>query len=145
VDHRFASRLLLSLLCGLQGIATVLIDLNRTHATNPKWARHARLHVVWQALTMALLAMLEIALIWGNCLDQKRGFYFALLLATLSPVAFLLSYAAREWFGGALSDPNGIQPVRMFIFRRVRFVDLNLAAVIAALVSLAAIIAIYRW
>jgi hypothetical protein len=136
---------LLSLLCGIQGIATVLIDLNRTHATNPKWARHARFHVVWQTLTMTLLALLEIVLIWGNYLDQNRGFYLALLLAALSPIAFLLSYAARVWFGGALSDPNGIQPVRLLIFRRVPLVDLNLAVVVAALLSLAAIIAIYRW
>ncbi len=37
MDHRNIARVLLSLLCAVQGLATLGIDLNRTHATNPKW------------------------------------------------------------------------------------------------------------
>ncbi len=144
MDHRLVSRVLLSLLCGVQGIATILIDLNRTHATNPTWARHARFHVVWQTVTMAFLAVLEIALIWGDILGLESGFYLALLLTTLSPVAFLLSWAARKWFDGALSDPGGIPPLRLILFGRVRLVDLNMVAVIVALFSLALIGMSYR-
>jgi hypothetical protein len=145
VDHRFVARLLLSLLCGIQGISTLLIDLNRTHATNPAWARHARFHLVWQTLTMALLAVVEVALIWGGWMDPERGFYLALTLAALSPMAFLLSYTGRGWFGGALSDPNGIQPLRVVLARRTLLVDLNLVAVIAAVLYLAAMVVLYRW
>lgn len=139
MDHRFVSRVLLSLLCGVQGIATILIDLNRTHARNPSWTRHARFHVVWQTLTMAFLAVLEVVLLWGNVLDRESGFYLALLLTMLSPVAFLVSWVARAWFDGALSDPGGIPPLRLIIFRRVRFLDMNMVAVLAALLSLAVI------
>lgn len=144
MDHRLVSRVLLSLLCGVQGIATIVIDLNRTHATNPTWARHARFHVVWQTLTMALLAVLEVVLIWGNMLGPERGFYLALLLTTLSPVAFLLSWAARKLFDGALSDPGGIPPLRLILFRRVRLIDLNMVAVIVALFFSALIGMSYR-
>lgn len=144
MDHRLVSRVLLSSLCGIQGIATILIDLNRTHATNPTWARHARFHVVWQTLTMAFLAVLEIVLIWGNMLGPERGFYLALLLTTLSPVAFLLSWAARKLFDGALSDPGGIPPLRLILLRRVRLIDLNMVAVIVALFFLALIGMSYR-
>jgi hypothetical protein len=145
VDHRWVARVLLSLLCGIQGIATLVIDLNRTHATNPTWVRHARFHVVWQTLTMALLAVVEIALIWGGWVDAERGFYLAVTLAALSPAAFLLSFAGRGWFGGALSDPNGIPPLRVVVGGRTLLVDMNLGAVIAAVLSLAAFVAIYRW
>ncbi len=144
MDHRFVSRVLLSLLCGVQGIATILIDLNRTHARNPSWTRHARFHVVWQTLTMAFLAVLEVVLLWGNVLDRESGFYLALLLTMLSPVAFLVSWVARAWFDGALSDPGGIPPLRLIIFRRVRFLDMNMVAVLAALLSLAVIGMHYR-
>ena len=137
--------MLLTLLCGIQGIATPLIDLNRTHATNPAWVRHARFHVVWQTLTMVLLAMIEVALIWGGWVDAEHGFYLAAMLAAVSPAAFLLSFAGRAWFGGALSDANGIRPLRMAVGGRTLLVDMNLVAVIAAVISLAAFVTIYRW
>jgi hypothetical protein len=145
VDHRWVARVLLSLLCGIQGIATVTIDLNRTHATNPRWVGHARFHVVWQTLTMALLAVVELGLLWSRCVGEERGFYLAMLLAGLSPVAFLGSCATRRAFGGTLSDTNGILPKRVVIGRRVVLVDMNLAAVLGALVVMGVIVAMYRW
>jgi hypothetical protein len=35
------ANLALSCLCLIQAITTVVIDLNRTHATNPLWTGHA--------------------------------------------------------------------------------------------------------
>ena len=145
MNYRLVARVLLALLCGIQGIATMLIDLNRTHATNPLWVRHARFHVVWQTLTMVLLAMIEVALIWGGWVDAEHGFYLAAMLAAVSPAAFLLSFAGRAWFGGALSDANGIRPLRVVVGGRSVLVDMNLVAVIAAVISLAAFVTIYRW
>jgi hypothetical protein len=136
---------LLSLLCGIQGIAMVAIDLNRTHATNPRWVGHARFHVVWQTLTMALLAAVELGLLWRGYVGEERGFYLAMLLAGLSPVAFLGSCATRRGFGGTLSDANGILPKRVVIGRRVVLVDLNLAAVVGALMAMGVMVAIYCW
>jgi hypothetical protein len=144
LDHRLIARVLLSLLCGVQGLATVAIDMNRTHATNPAWVRHARFHVVWQTLTMVLLVVVEIVLIWGGVVGEGRGFYGAEVLAMLSPVAFLLAWAGRKSFGGALSDPNGIPPVQVVLLGRARLVDMNVAAVVVALVALGVLVWIYR-
>jgi hypothetical protein len=55
---------LLTRVCGMRGLATLAIDLPRTHATNPCWSGHARFYVVWQSMNMALLSALEIGLIW---------------------------------------------------------------------------------
>jgi hypothetical protein len=144
VDHRWIARVGLSLLCGIQGIATVAIDFNRTHATNPEWARHARFHVVWQTVTTALASAVELGLLWSGWVSAELGFYLALLMASLSPIAFLVACAARRWFGGALSDPNGIQPVQLALGRRAIAVDMNLAAVVAALVTMGVIVMIWR-
>lgn len=140
MERTLLARLALSSLCALQGIATVAIDFNRTHATNPLWPGHARFHVVWQTLTVALLSVVELVLIWSGRTD---GFYLATLLAALSPIAFLVAFAARRLFGGTLSDPNGIPPARVNLLGAVRSFDMNLVAVVVALIALALIDAIY--
>jgi ABC-type branched-subunit amino acid transport system permease subunit len=145
VEHQVVARVLLTMLCGIQAIATVVIDFNKTHATNPLWVRHARFHVVWQTVSMALVGGVEVWLVWGNVIGSEKGFYLAMILAGISPVAFLFSCLGRSWYGGALSDPNGIPPVRINLFGRGVSVDMNLAAVVAALVSMAVFVAIYRW
>ena len=139
MERTLLARLALSSLCALQGIATVAIDLNRTHATNPLWPGHARFHVVWQTFTIALLSVVELVLIWSWRTD---GFYLASLLAALSPIAFLVAFAARRLFGGTLSDPNGIPPARVNLLGAVRSFDMNLVAVVVALIALALIDAI---
>jgi hypothetical protein len=82
-------------------------------------------------------------LIWLRSPYQKDGFYVALLLAAVSPLAFMIAFVSRAIFRGSLSDSNGIPPVRLTLFGKAFSIDLNLAAVVAALLSLGAILAIY--
>jgi len=100
--------------------------------------------VVWQTINVALLSVLELALIWLRGPYQKDGFYLAMLLTAASPLAFMIAFVSRRIFGGSLSDPNGIPPVRLKLFGAGLSIDLNFAAVLAALLSLAAILIIYR-
>jgi hypothetical protein len=144
LDHLLLARSSLSSLCAIQAIATVAIDFNRTHATNPLWTGHARFHVVWQSSTVVFLSALELVLVWWPGPYADHRFYLAALLAAASPMGFLAAFASRRLFGGTLSDPNGIPLARLHLFGRVRFIDMNLVAVIGALVSLTAMIAIYR-
>lgn len=141
MDRLWLARVALSSLCGLQGLATVAIDFNRTHATNPTWTGHARFHVVWQTVTVALLSGVELGLIASG---RRDGFYLALVLAAVSPVGFLVAVAGRGLFGGTLSDPNGVRPVRGTVFGVERSIDLNVVAVVLALIALAAIEWMYR-
>jgi hypothetical protein len=144
LNHVLVARILLSFLCALQGLATLAIDFNRTHATNPAWTGHARFHVVWQSISVALLSVLELALIWLHGPSQKGGFYLAWLLTAASPLAFMIAFVSRRIFRGSLSDPNGIPPVCLKLFGVDLSIDLNFAAVVAALLSLGAILIIYR-
>jgi hypothetical protein len=137
------ARGLLALLCAFQAIATVAIDLNQTHATNPLWPRHARFHLVWQVASTSLLSALEIALLWWPGPDIEQRFYLAAVLTCIPLLGFLTALISRKAFDGALSDPNGIPPARMRLFKRILRVDLNLAAVAAALLVLAVIVGIY--
>jgi hypothetical protein len=143
LDHPHLARVLLSLLCGTQGLATLAIDLNRTHATNPLWTGHARFHVVWQSANMALLAVVELMILWLPGSFQSKSFYLVLLLTAVSPFGFVIALVCRKLFGGNLSDPNGIPPFPLTLFSEKRSIDLNCVAVIAALVSIIVIFKLY--
>lgn len=130
----------LALLCGMQGIATLVIDLNRTHATNPLWSGHARFHVVWQTSNAAMLAGLEIALLVIRGPYEIPRFYLAAILASVPMVGFLLALVARKLYRGTLSDPDGIPSAKIRFFGRQRKIDLNTAVVIAGLLWVVALI-----
>lgn len=144
MNHQLLARVGLSFLTAVQGIATVAIDLNRTHATNPLWTGHARFHVVWQSFTVVLLSLFGLLLIWYQGPLQAERFYLSALLAALSPLGFISALMSRKLFGGTLSDPNGIGSLKAKSLGFIRSIDLNLAAVVVALISLLAILCIFQ-
>ncbi len=130
----FIARLMVTAVAGGQGITPLFIDLNRTHATNPLWPGHARFHVVWQTFELFFLSVLGVALIWMPSPESRLHFYLAALLTASPMLSFLVAMFSRRAYGGALHDPNGIQPVRIRIGTTVREFDMNAVLVIAGLV-----------
>src|SRR3954465_47010 len=110
MDLQFPARLLLALFCAVQGLATIVLDLNRTHAAHPQWLGHARFHVVWQTATVAILTIPEgVILSFRGPLESER-FYLVALLACVPMIGFFAALVTRYLYGGTLSDPNGISP-----------------------------------
>lgn len=144
MSHLTIARGMLALLCGMQGIGTLAIDLNQTHATNPLWPRHARFHLVWQAISYALLSMLEVVLILTPGPMQAPRFYLAAILAGVPMVGFLAAFVCRRLYGGALSDPNGIPPMKVAFRGSERGIDLSLIVEVAALLLIAGAVALFR-
>jgi hypothetical protein len=105
---------------------------------------HARFHVVWQSVTVTLLSAVELSLIWTTRPNREEAFYLAILLASLSPLSFLAASLAKGSYGGTLSDPNGIRPLRMTIRGTAYRLDGNQLAVILALITLGGIISIFK-
>jgi hypothetical protein len=143
VDRLWLARVALSTLCGLQGLATLAIHCNKTHATNPLWPGHARYHVVWQSASVAFMSIVELVLIWWPGAWRHEGFYLASMLAATSPLGFMAAFISRRLYEGALFDANGVPPLRMKILGVVRSIDMNFVVVVTALIALAAIDAIY--
>lgn len=144
LDHQLLARLALSALCVIQGVTQLAIDTGRTHATNPVWARHARFHVVWQSVTVAILSGVELALLWYRGFPRDAAFYLAVLLAAVSPLAFFVALATRKRYDGALSDPNGMRACAFGTGHRTFSVDLNVVAISVAVLALAAIVVLYQ-
>ncbi|WP_263351547.1 hypothetical protein [Acidicapsa acidisoli] len=145
MSHQVIARALLALLSGVQGLATLGVDLNRTHATNPSWTRHARFHLVWQASSCAFLSGLGIVIVLLPGPYMTSCFYIAAAMAAIPMVSCLSAFLTRRLYGGALFDPNGIPPVTVRIFARARQIDINLATEIVALGMLSGIVAIFRY
>ena len=144
VTTQIVARVLLAIFCRLQGIGTAAIDLGRAHATNPLWPGHARFHVVWQVGSVGFLSGSEIVLILFPGRFVEPRFYPALVLAAVPVFGFFAALIGSRFYGGTLSDSNGIQPVQLHLGGvRVR-VDLNLAAEIVAAVTLGVIAVLYR-
>lgn len=113
-----------------------VIELNRTHATNPFWHGHARFHLVWQNLTAILVAGALITLLWMR--DER--FYLVAGFTLLPLIAFLLANVARPLYNGSMSDPNGVPPIRI----GDRSVDGNTIAVILGLIATVTAIVLYN-
>lgn len=144
MNHHSIAIVLLAVFCGLQGAATVAIDLNRTHATHPGWLGHARFHVVWQTANLAVLSVFEIALILAPGPAMTLRFYLAAILAGAPILGFFIALFARKLYRGTLFDPGGILPWTLNVRGKQFRIDLNVVTEIIGLVSLLAIIAIYR-
>ncbi len=138
------ARILLTVFCAIQGAATIALDLNRTHAAHPQWLGHARFHVVWQTGIVTALAIVECALVWFPGPLEAGRFYFAALLATLPMLSFFAALLTRSLYGGRLSDPGGIPPLRLSLGGRKWLVDMNLVAELAGAITVLVIVALYR-
>lgn len=143
MDLQLIARMLLAAFCAIQGLATVLMDMNRTHATHPGWLGHARFHVVWQTGTVVALAILELILLWAAGPFESERFYLAALLACMPMIGFFAALFTRRIYSGTLSDPGGIPPSRFMVRGRLLRVDMNLVAEVAGIIAVTAIVGLY--
>lgn len=138
------SRLIVTAIAAGQGFSPIFIDLNRTHATNPLWPGHARFHLVQQVLTLFPAALVELGLLWYPGPALRARFYLVSLLTATPLAGVLLAVLFRRVYGGALHDPNGIQPLRFRFGSRHFELHGNLLLVVLAAVLLAAAVLIFR-
>jgi hypothetical protein len=120
------------------------MDLNRTHAAHPRWLGHARFHVVWQTLTVAVLAIVEACLLWMPGPFVSERFYVVAVLASAPMIGFFGALMSRRIYGGTLSDPGGIPPVRVNFSGREVQLDMNVVAEIAGAITLVILVKLYR-
>jgi hypothetical protein len=132
----FFARSIVTAIAAGQGMVPLFLDLNRTHATNPLWIGHARFHLVQQVSTLLLAAAVEVGVLWWPGPDLHARFYLAAVLTATSLAGFLLATLLRPLYGGTLSDPNGIQPLRIRTQKGTIELEINVPIVALASVLL---------
>ena len=98
---------LMSLAVLMYGVIPLFADLNRTHAANPRWPKHARFHVVSQVLTTSAVAAISLWLLWSPNVERGLGICVAAVLSFAVIGGFFVSAAGCRFYGGALSDDEG--------------------------------------
>ena len=134
---------MLTTLAAGQGIAPVLIDLNRTHATHPLWPGHARFHLVAQVVAGVATSAVEIALLWWPGPWQQERFMLAAFLSAAPLLGYVVAMLTRRMYRGTLSDPLGIPPVRIRTRKGVIEFEINIAVIAVAVIWLAVAVALY--
>lgn len=117
-------RILLTLNTLGYGLGPLLVDLSRTHATNPQWTPHARFHVVWQVTSYAGIGLIALGLIWLAGPYPTARLYLASAIALMMYISFGLAAFTMPRYGGKLVDNiNGVPPfgVRTILGREVTF------------------------
>jgi hypothetical protein len=115
-----AGRYVLTAVALFLALGPPVADLNATHVANPLWTGHARLHTVWLISTNSLIALISLGLLWIRPITIDKARLAAGLIGAIL-VGFFVAGATQSLYGGAFTDPNGIDAM-------VGPLDANLAA-----------------
>ena len=137
-DRILLARILFTLATAGYAAVTVLADFNKTHATNPKWLPHARVHVVWQISSYVGFGLLALALIWWPGPLAVERLYLVAVMAAIIYAAFFVALIAMPIYGGAAYDTNGYQPFKAPVPLIAKMWDVNITVFCVQLVILAA-------
>jgi hypothetical protein len=105
-----AGKVLLTLSVLGYSLATILVDLNKTHATNPDWVPHARFHLVWQVTCFNVLGALSLLGLWLPGPYAAERVYGVIFVAAAVYGSFFIALFAKSSYGGDLYDRNGYPP-----------------------------------
>lgn len=98
------SRILITVVTFLYGIAPLFADLNMTHVLHPEWTPHARFHMVWLLGTNTSIAVLALWLLWS-----RAQLVLSAVLGLCVMTGFWFAVATRGLYGGTLADVGGIE------------------------------------
>ena len=102
-------------------------DSNETHATNPSFPGHARLHIVWQVSSYVYVAVLALFLIWTSGSDT-HPVWIATGLAGAAYLGFWTSVVFRPMYGGKLvSEINPVPAFHWNVFGHRFTTDANVS------------------
>lgn len=137
----FTAKIIFTVLCSLTIIIPSIMDLNITHATNPQWKPHARLHWAIQYLSITVIQYIALFLLWGNYADKNS--ILITWFAGLAPLLFWGMFFPALLFSGTSTWPDGVEPPKNFpeFFKNIHpnmilSVVITLTAIVAMMLDL---------
>ena len=100
-------KILITVSAIIYGFVPLLVDLNKTHATNPLWTGHSRFHVVWQVMITFFIALLSLYFLWIKQ-HEVENILISFLLGLSVLGSFFINVILMRFYKGTLSDQNGV-------------------------------------
>ncbi len=89
--------------CALEFFGPVLRDFSDSHALNPTWVGHARLHLVWLLGFMFLSGVANIYLIWFRVEGGLGNLWLSAAWQSCNLGGFWISYLLASQYGGVVA------------------------------------------
>jgi hypothetical protein len=133
-----SSKIIFTILCSITIIVPSIMDLNKTHMTNPQWQPHARFHWAIQYLSITFIQCIALYLLWGNYADKNS--ILVTWFTGLAPIFFWGMFVPALLFPGTSTLPDGITLPTGFpeIFKKI-----HPNMILSVLISIAAVIGIF--
>ena len=93
-------------LTALEFFGPILRDINATHALNPGWVGHARLHLIWLLGFMGLSGIANLYLIWFRRPFEVRNLWLSAAWQACNLGGFWIAVALAPAYGGAVTLPE---------------------------------------
>jgi hypothetical protein len=90
----------------LEFFGPIARDASPTHLLNPAWVGHARFHLMWMLVFMALSGLCNLYLIWGRRPFQVSNLYVAWLWQACNIFGFWGAALLESRYGGSIVDPS---------------------------------------
>jgi hypothetical protein len=114
----------------------IVRDFGPSHAWNPDWAGHARVHLVWLLGFMGLSGVLNLYLIWLRRPADVRDLWLSAAWQCCNLGGFWIAYLLVPVYGGLITVPG--EHIHILGWDENVFVFMVLSVVmVAALASLA--------
>jgi hypothetical protein len=101
-NRAFAVRVLLTV-CALEFFGPILRDFSHSHALNPTWVGHARLHLVWLLGFMGLSGVMNVYLIWFRRTGGLANLWLSAAWQCCNLGGFWISYLLVPVYGGVVA------------------------------------------
>jgi hypothetical protein len=90
----------------LEFFGPVLRDYHPSHALNPDWVGHARVHLVWLLGFMFLSGLANLYLIWWRRPFELRNLWLSAAWQGCNLGGFWIAYLLAPHYDGAITVPD---------------------------------------
>jgi hypothetical protein len=90
----------------LEFFGPIFRDFSASHAFNPDWVGHARVHLVWLLGFMAFSGIVNVYLIWFRRPEDPRDLWLSIAWQSSNLGGFWLAYLLTPVYQGEMTMPG---------------------------------------
>ena len=106
VDPKIRTVQVLLTIVAFEFFGPIVRDYGPSHAFNPDWVGHARLHLVWLLGFMFFSGLANLWLVWLRRPFDVRNLWLSVLWQSCNLGGFWVSCALAGAYGGAITMPD---------------------------------------